>query len=266
MNTFSYLFLIVLGIGLAIEYMLGRRHIRYVSAHQAQVPREFKDNIPLEAHQKAAHYTKEKVKINFLESAMASALVLIWTLGGGLHFVDHLWRASGLSTLESWSGELWIGTGFILSVFAIAYVLNLPMSVYRTFRLEQRFGFNKMTARIFIMDHIKSLIVAALIGIPMAFFVLWIMSRAGDLWWLYVWCAWLGFSLLMLWVYPAIIAPLFNRFKPLADGELRDRISRLLTRNGFKDNGIFVMDGSVRSTHGNAYFTGLGSNKRIVFF
>ncbi len=268
MNTLTHIFLIALGLGIAIEYALGRRHIRHIQAHQGSVPHEFKEKIPLEAHQKAAAYTRGKVTTNFFESALSGVLILAWTLGGGLQALDQLWRSSGLNSVgsEHWTGELWIGTGVILSVFVIIFVLSLPMSVYRTFYLEQHFGFNKTTVRTFVMDQIKSLMIGAGIGIPMIILVLSIMFLSGGLWWLYVWFAWLAFSLLMLWVYPAIIAPLFNEFTPLADGELRDRIRRLLMRNGFKDNGIFMMDGSTRSTHGNAYFTGLGSNKRIVFF
>ena len=162
--------------------------------------------------------------------------------------------------------ELWTGTIFLLAVIGIMSILDLPMSAYRIFGLEQKFGFNKMTVRIFIMDIIKNTLLGLLIGTPLLIFVLWIMNVSGNLWWLYVWMTWFGFSLFMMWAYPGFIAPLFNKFRPLQEGELKTRIEKLLERNGFTSQGIFVMDGSTRSTHGNAYFTGLGANKRIVFF
>lgn len=259
MNEFTYIFLFALSLSIAIQLLLGWRHITHVSSHREKVPTAFEGKIPLDAHQKAADYTLAKVKTGFFELLPATIFLLIWTLGGALQYLDDSWRSLGLS-------ELWTGTAFLISVIVIMSILDLPMSAYRTFHLEQKFGFNKMTLGIFFMDIIKNTVVGFLIGVPLLVLVLWIMNVSGDLWWLYVWIIWFVFSLFMMWAYPSFIAPLFNKFKPLEEGELRDRIENLLTRNGFTSNGIFVMDGSTRSTHGNAYFTGLGSNKRIVFF
>jgi STE24 endopeptidase len=180
-------------------------------------------------------------------------------LGGGLAWLDSLWRQLSLP-------DIWTGTGFILSLLLISSLLDIPMSLYRTFVLEQRFGFNKTTPRVYIADLVKNTLLLIGIGTPMLALVLWLMETAGDLWWLYVWFTWFGFSLFMMWFYPAFIAPLFNKFRPLEDVSLKTRIEDLLRRNGFASQGIFVMDGSSRSTHGNAYFTGMGSSKRIVFF
>jgi STE24 endopeptidase len=259
MNEFTYVFLFALALSISVQLLLGLRHISHVRSHSEKVPDAFEGKIPLEAHQKAAAYTQAKVKTGFFELLPATIFLLIWTLGGALQLLNDGWMTLGLS-------ELWTGTAFLLSVFAIMSLLDLPMSAYRTFCLEQKFGFNKMTVRIFIMDIIKNTTVGFLIGAPLLVLVLWIMNASGALWWLYVWMTWFGFSLFMMWAYPSFIAPLFNKFKPLDEGELRNRIENLLTRNGFTSNGIFVMDGSTRSTHGNAYFTGLGANKRIVFF
>ncbi len=259
MNEFTYVFLFALTLSIAVQLLLGWRHINHVSSHRGKVPSAFEGKIPLDAHQKAADYTLAKVKTGFFELLPATIFLLIWTLGGALQYLDGHWRSLGLS-------EIWTGTAFLLSVIAIMSILDLPMSAYRTFHIEQKFGFNKMTPGIFIMDILKNTVVGFLIGVPLLVLVLWIMNVSGELWWLYVWMTWFGFSLFMMWAYPSFIAPLFNKFKPLEEGELRNRIDNLLTRNGFTSNGIFVMDGSTRSTHGNAYFTGLGSNKRIVFF
>ncbi|MDZ7737164.1 MAG: M48 family metallopeptidase [Gammaproteobacteria bacterium] len=258
-NPWTYLFLVAVFGSLVIHWLLGRRHIRYIAAHRGQVPDAFADRIPLDDHQKAADYTRAKVRLRLVEYVVSVVLLLIWTFGGGLDLLDATWRSTGL-------GPLWLGVGFMLSAFAIMALLDLPLDAYRTFVMEQRFGFNKMTAGTFIADIIKNTIVFLIIGTPLLAVVLWIMQNTGNWWWLYVWLTWMGFSLVMMWAYPAFIAPLFNKFRPLEDEALRDRIVRLLDRNGFESNGIFVMDGSARSTHGNAYFTGLGSNKRIVFF
>jgi STE24 endopeptidase len=259
MNEFSYVFLFALMLSITVQLLLGWRHISHVRSHSEKVPSAFEGKIPLEAHQKAANYTQAKVKTGFFEILPATIFLLIWTLGGALQMLDGAWRSLGLS-------ELWTGTVFLLSVVAIMSVLDLPMSAYRTFRLEQKFGFNKMTVRIFMMDILKNTVVGFLIGVPLLVVILWIMNVSGNLWWLYVWMTWFGFSLFMMWAYPSFIAPLFNKFRPLQEGELKTRIENLLERNGFTSQGIFVMDGSTRSTHGNAYFTGLGANKRIVFF
>ena len=258
-NIWTIIFLAAVFLSLAIHWLLGRRHINHVATHRARVPEAFADSIPLGDHQKAADYTQAKVRLRLVEYVWSVALLLIWTYGGGLNLLDSAWQSTGLDTL-------WLGVGFMLSAFAIMSLLDLPLDAYRTFVMEERFGFNKMTPTTFVTDIAKNAIVFLIIGTPLLAVVLWIMQSAGDWWWLYVWLTWMGFSLLMMWAYPAFIAPLFNKFRPLEDEALRDRILRLLERNGFESNGIFVMDGSARSTHGNAYFTGLGSNKRIVFF
>lgn len=259
MNEFTYVFLVALSLSIIVQLVLGSRHVNHVRSHSGKVPGAFEGKIPLDAHQKAAAYTQAKVKTAFYELIPTTIFLLIWTLGGALQLLDDGWRSLGLS-------ELWTGTGLLLSVLAVMSILDLPMSAYRTFGLEQKFGFNKMTLRIFVMDILKNAAVGLLIGAPLLVLILWIMNVSGNLWWLYVWMTWFGFSLFMMWAYPSFIAPLFNKFRPLPEGELRARIENLLSRNGFTSNGIFVMDGSTRSTHGNAYFTGLGSNKRIVFF
>tara|TARA_B100000965_G_C19557504_1_gene742922 strand:+ start:305 stop:1441 length:1137 start_codon:yes stop_codon:yes gene_type:complete len=223
------------------------------------VPDAFSDKISIEAHQKAADYTRAKVKLGLVELIVGSIIIVLWTIGGGLELLDNLWRAYEMS-------EIITGTIMILSVFAIMAILDLPISLFKIFKLEQSFGFNKMTTKIFFQDLLKSTLMGLVIGTPLILLVLWIMKSSGDYWWVYVWLTWLSFSLLMMWAYPAFIAPFFNKFRELENDELKTRIENLLTRNGFKSNGIFIMDGSTRSTHGNAYFTGLGANKRIVFF
>jgi STE24 endopeptidase len=258
-NLFTTLFLCSLSASIIIQWYLVQRHIKYIRSNRQQVPDAFSDKIPVDAHHKAADYTQAKVKTGLAELIIGSVFLLLWTLAGGLQLLDSWWRTFELS-------PIWTGAGFILSVFAIMSILDLPMSIYRTFKLEQSFGFNKMTPKIFVMDIIKNTVVGLLIGTPLLLLVLWIMENSGNNWWLYVWATWLSFSVIMMWAYPAFIAPLFNKFRPLDDGELKTRIENLLTRNGFKSQGIFVMDGSTRSAHGNAYFTGLGANKRIVFF
>jgi STE24 endopeptidase len=259
MNAFTILFLAAAISGIVVQWLLTRRHIRNVRKHRTSVPAAFEGKIPLEAHQKAADYTEAKVRLNLYELIITTLVLLIWTLGGGLQLLDEAWRGQGLPLL-------WTGTLMFLSFFAITALLDLPMDYYRTFKLEQRFGFNKSTPKIFFTDLIKNMMLGLLIGTPMIVLILWTMDNAGSLWWLYVWLIWLAFSLFMMWAYPAFIAPLFNKFRPLENQALKQRIENLLSRNGFTSQGIFVMDGSTRSTHGNAYFTGLGANKRIVFF
>ncbi len=259
MNTLTYALIIALITGVWLQWRLGTRHIHHIRAHRDAVPDDFADKIPLEAHRKAADYTCAKTRILLIDLVLSSILLLIWTLGGGLDLLDALIRAYQLP-------GLWAGTVFILAVLLIAALLDLPLSLYRTFRLEQRFGFNKMTLKLFVSDLLKNALLMLAIGTPLILLVLWFMDNAGAWWWLYVWMTWLGFNLIMVWAYPAFIAPLFNQFRPLQNSELAARIAALLDRNGFTSNGIFVMDGSTRSTHGNAYFTGLGANKRIVFF
>ena len=259
MNTFSTIFIAALLAGIFIQWFLINRHIKHISQHRGAVPDEFADKIPLDAHQKAADYAIDKSRFGLKELIYGTVILLLWTIGGGLEWLDQLWRGQGFS-------EIWTGVGVILSVLFIGSLIELPMSLYQTFGLEQKYGFNKMTMKIFFVDMLKNAVLIAAIGIPMILLVLWIMQTAGSLWWLYVWVTWLLFSVFMMWAYPAFIAPLFNKFRPLENAELKQRIEDLLKRNGFANQGISVMDGSARSTHGNAYFTGLGTNKRIVFF
>ena len=259
MNVFTYIFLFSLFAGIFVQWFLVQKQINSVRSNRDNVPEAFNDKISIEAHQKAADYTEAKVKTGLFELIIGSALLLLWTLAGGLQFLDNWLRTFGMS-------EIFTGTALILSVFAIMAILELPLSLFKIFKIEQSFGFNKMTPKVFFVDLLKNTIVGFLIGAPILLFVLWIMENSGTYWWAYVWFTWLTFSLLMMWAYPAFIAPIFNKFRTLENDELKTRIENLLARNGFKSNGIFVMDGSTRSTHGNAYFTGLGANKRIVFF
>ena len=259
MNLFTYIFLAALLGSFTVQCALLYRHRTHVSQHKNKVPEQFRDKVPLAAHQKAAAYTGAKSGLAAIEIVIGTVLLLLWTLGGGFDLLDNFWRDFGLS-------DLWTGTGFMLSFMLISSILDLPFSLYRTFVLEEKFGFNKTTVRVFITDLLKNTALSIIIGVPLLALALWLMGNAGQLWWLYLWMTWFGFSLFMMWFYPAFIAPLFNKFRPLDNLELRSRIEGLLVRNGFASQGIFVMDGSSRSTHGNAYFTGMGGNKRIVFF
>lgn len=259
MNWITLIFLLALVLSLAIQFWLDRRQLTHVLRHRDAVPDAFKERIPLDAHQKAADYTVARTRVGIMELVLGTILLLLWTLGGGLQLVDTLWRELALSPLVT-------GVVVIFSILIISTLLELPVALYRTFVIEQRFGFNRTTVGVFIGDQFKSLLVLLILGVPLATLVLWLMQDADPLWWLYVWAVWMGFSLLMLWAWPAFIAPLFNKFAPLDNVELKQRIENLLSRCGFQSNGVFVMDGSKRSSHGNAYFSGLGTNKRIVFF
>ncbi len=259
MQTFTYLFLAFLLASTLVQLYLSLRQKQYVSTHRTQVPSAFVGKISLEEHQKAADYTLAKGNFGRIELLISLVLLLVWTLGGGLDWLDNAWRSLG------WS-ELYTGTAVIISLTLISSVLDMPTSLYRTFVLEQRFGFNKTTLAVYIMDIVKGAALALVIGVPLVMLVLWLMASAGDWWWLYAWAALTAFSLLMTWAYPKFIAPIFNKFTPLEDGEVAQRLNALLTRTGFNSKGVFVMDGSRRSAHGNAYFTGFGKNKRIVFF
>lgn len=259
MNTFAMLFVAALMLGLGVDVWLMRRQAAVVLAHREWVPEAFRAHIPLAAHQKAADYTVVKLGLGIVELFAAALWLLIWTQGGGLNLLDQVWRSMDLTAL-------WTGVGFTMSVVLLMALLDLPFSIYRTFVIEERFGFNRTTPHVFIIDLLKQAVLLLVLGLPLAVLVLWLMGEAGRWWWLYVWLVWTGFGLLMMWAYPAFIAPLFNKFSALDDAELCARIQSLLQRCGFTSNGIFVMDGSSRSAHGNAYFTGLGANKRIVFF
>ncbi|RJQ47802.1 MAG: M48 family peptidase [Gammaproteobacteria bacterium] len=259
MNSFTWIFIAALAAGLVVELWLIRRQRVHVMAHRTEVPPAFCAQIPLETHHKAADYTAAKLSLGQIELAAGALWLGLWTLGGGLNMLDQFWRSL------AW-GPLATGVAFILSTVAIMALLDLPFSLYRTFVIEQRFGFNRTTPRLFVADLFKQALLLLALGAPLSALVLWLMQTSGGLWWLYVWLAWSGFGLLMMWAYPAFIAPLFNKFSPLTDEALNQRIQSLLEKCGFTSNGVFVMDGSRRSGHGNAYFTGLGANKRIVFF
>lgn len=259
MHTFTVVFLFFLLASALVQLWLSLRQKQHVSQHRAAVPEAFKDKITLAEHQKAADYTLAKGSFGRIELMIGFVVLLVWTLGGGLNWLDQAWRSF------EW-GPLWTGTAVLLSMALISGIIDLPASLYRTFVLEEKFGFNKMTLKTLIADMIKAVILGLVIGVPLILFILWLMEFAGAYWWLYAWVGLTAFSLLMTWAYPKFISPLFNKFKPLEEGEVADRVNGLLERTGFNSKGVFVMDGSKRSGHGNAYFTGFGKNKRIVFF
>jgi len=252
-------FLAVVALHLLVEFWLNIRQARHVKAHRNTVPEYFTERISLAAHRKAADYTLAKLRFGLWFSVFGVGLLFIWTIGGGLDFLDGLAHGLGLS-------ELLTGVIFISGFFMISELLTLPFSIYNTFVIEQRFGFNSMTPGLFVSDLVKQGLLFLSIGTPLTAIVLWLMQATGTMWWLWVWLIWTVFSLFMVWLYPTLIAPLFNRFSPLKDGDLKSRIETLLSRCGFESRGLYVMDGSRRSTHGNAYFTGFGRSRRIVFF
>ena len=256
--TFSFVFILALCATVALRCWLAVRQLKHVAAHREAVPAQFAGRITLGSHQKAADYSMTRTRLGFLSLAIEVAVLLAFTLGGGLQLLQDWWatRLDGLA----------YGVALIFSVMAISSLVDLPLSLYTQFVVEEKFGFNRMTLKLFFADLAKQTLLGALIGTPLLLAVLWLMAQAGSLWWLYTWVFWCVFNLLILLIYPTWIAPLFNKFTPLADNELKARIENLLTRCGFASSGLFVMDGSKRSNHGNAYFTGLGRNKRIVFF
>lgn len=257
-SNFSLLFIAAVILTLAARLWLTSRHIRHVIAHRDRVPADFAERISLAAHQKAANYTVDRSKFGILGSLADSALLLALTLGGGIAALHAFWspRLDGLG----------YGLAMIFSVMLISALVDLPFSLYRQFVIEARHGFNRMSLGLFFADLFKHALIGVLIGAPVILAVLWLMGAMGDYWWLYVWLFWSAFNLLIMFVYPTWIAPLFNKFAPLEEGEMKTRIEALLARCGFRSSGLFVMDGSKRSSHGNAYFTGFGNNKRIVFF
>ncbi len=260
MNAFGWIFLAALVAATATRIWLAMRQMRHVRAHRGAVPHTFAESIPLAAHQKAADYTVVKARVGVVDVLIGAAALLALTLGGLLQWISDRWAG----TFEP--GSLLHGVALIVSVVLLLSALELPLTAYRTFVVEARFGFNRMSVRLFVADLARQMLLGALLGIPLLVLVLWLMERMGESWWLYVWLAWMGFNLLVLLLYPTVIAPLFNRFTPLEDPELAGRVEALLRRCGFKSKGLFVMDGSKRSNHGNAYFSGFGAAKRIVFF
>jgi STE24 endopeptidase len=256
---FTVIFLLALGVSLAMQLWLARRQVQHVAANRTAPPAHFATRITLAAHQKAADYTIARTRLGMLETVLEAIVLLALTLGGGLAALAA--RADLLPV-----GTLWQDVALVVAVTLLAALIGLPISWYRTFVIEDRFGFNRMTLGLWLADLAKGALLGALLGIPLLTLVLWLMARAGTLWWLYAWLAWVAFQLLMLVLFPTVIAPLFNKFQPLADEPLRARVERLLARCGFAAKGLFVMDGSRRSSHGNAYFTGFGAARRIVFF
>ncbi|MGB3882107.1 MAG: M48 family metallopeptidase [Diaphorobacter nitroreducens] len=245
--------------GLALRLWLATRQIRHVAQHRGAVPTAFAHRIPLAAHQKAADYTIAKARFGLLEMALATAVVLGWTLLGGLDALNQ--------ALLSWLGGGMLQQLALLACFVlIGGAVDLPVALYQTFVIEQRFGFNQMTPRLWLADLLKSTLLGAVIGLPIAALILWLMGAAGPLWWLWAWGTWMGFNLLLMVVFPLFIAPLFNKFQPLEDESLKARVTALMQRCGFAAKGLFVMDGSRRSAHANAYFTGVGKAKRVVFY
>lgn len=259
MTPFGLVFLGALALSTTLRLWLAWRHIRHVQSHRARVPREFEGEITLEAHQRAADYTCAKTRLAMASTAVEVVAILWLTFGGGLQSLHELtaaWLPQGLAR----------GIALIALVTLLMTAIELPFGIYRTFRIEQRFGFNRMTPGLYAADLAKSLLLTAAFGLPLVASVLWLMDRMGTYWWIYAWIVWVGFNLFMLAIYPTWIAPLFNRFSPMQDEELKARVERLLARCGFRAKELMVMDGSRRSTHGNAYFTGFGASRRIVFF
>jgi STE24 endopeptidase len=260
MAVLTFFFLVFFFATLAAQCWLAARHWTHVRAHRAAVPPAFATTVALADHQKAADYSVVKTRFGIIELLLLDgALLLALTLGGGIGLVDQ------------WTGATF-GTGYVASIVVVVAVLvfsslaGLPFELYRTYVIEERFGFNQTPLRTFIVDRVKGFLLGAALGIPFLLAVLWFLTHAGPLWWLYTWAAWVAFSIALMLAYPKWLAPLFNRFTPLDAGETRERIESLMQRCGFAANGLFVMDGSKRSSHGNAYFTGFGRTKRIVFF
>ncbi len=259
-TTLSFIFIGLLIATTLTRIWLGSRQISHVQANRVQVPAAFSENISLEAHQKAADYSSAKTKLALFETALQAALLLALTLGGGLQLIDNFWQ----NILPSYN--IIRGALVICSAMLVSSLIDLPFEYYKTFSIDEKFGFNKMTKAMFWSDLVKHSLVGLALGLPILFAALWLMQGAGAYWWFYLWVVWSVFNIIMLAVYPTFIAPLFNKFTPLADESLKTRIETLLTKCGFKSQGLFVMDGSARSSHGNAYFTGFGSSKRVVFF
>ena len=258
-QSFSLLFAAFVIATLAVKMWLASRHISYVAQHRASVPEQFAQKIPLAAHQKAADYTIAKTQLKLILLVVNAAVLIGFTLLGGLQWLS-------LAIIQVTGPGMLYQIGLIAAVTIISAIIDLPLDYYKQFYLEEKFGFNKMTPGLFFSDMIKHSLIGAVIGLPLLWVTLAVMDKAGSLWWLYAWLIWCGFQILMLGLYQNLIAPLFNKFTPLEDESLKSRIEGLMQRVGFASKGLFVMDGSRRSAHGNAYFSGFGSAKRIVFF
>ena len=256
---FSVLFVSALILTTLVKLWLARRHLAHIAMHRAEVPQEFQREITLAAHHKAADYTSEKTCFGMLGALFEALLLFLFTVGGGIQLIADF-------CTKTFATPLTQGMAVIVSVLLLSSLLEIPFGLYRTFVIEARYGFNKMTLALYLADAAKGLLLGAALGLPLLFGVLWLMERMGASWWLYVWGVWVTFNLLLLFIYPSFIAPLFNKFTPLQDETLKSHVEALLSKCGFAAQGLFVMDGSRRSAHGNAYFTGFGKTKRIVFF
>ncbi|MGB7180920.1 MAG: M48 family metallopeptidase [Burkholderiaceae bacterium] len=259
-STLTYLFVFALIIGVVLRIWLAMRQLRHVAAHRAVVPAAFESSINITAHQKAADYTTARVRLGVVDMLVGTAVLVVLTLCSGLQWLYSL-AGTWLADYPFVAQLVFFGL-----VIAVTGLIDLPFSWYRQFHLEKRFGFNRMTPALFVGDLLKGTLIGIVIGLPLLAVVLWLMISSGNLWWLYVWLVWTAFNLVLMVLYPTVIAPRFNKFEPLPQDQLRERVEGLLNRCGFKSKGLFVMDGSKRSSHGNAYFTGFGSAKRIVFF
>jgi STE24 endopeptidase len=258
-TQFTYIFIQLLAFTTLFKLWLARRHLAHIAHHRDVVPDAFREQIELESHQKAADYTIAKTRFSMLGIQFDAALLLIFTVAGGIQRVSEF--------CQGWfDTPLTQGVATLVAVLMLTSILETPFNLYRTFVIEARFGFNHMTIKLYLIDTLKGLLVGAVLGLPLLFGVLWLMDRMGEYWWLYVWSVWVIFNLLILFIYPTFIAPLFNKFSPLQDETMKAHIEALLQKCGFTSSGLFVMDGSKRSAHGNAYFTGFGKTKRIVFF
>jgi STE24 endopeptidase len=258
-TLFSYIFIGTLLTSVLLKLWLAQRHLAHIASHRDAVPEVFRDKIDLANHHKAADYTSVKTRFGTLGILFDAGILLALTLAGGIQFISDM--------SNSWfSTPLTQGAATIVAVLLVSSLLEVPFNLYRTFVIEARFGFNKMTLSLYFKDALKGMLIGAALGIPLLFGVLWLMANMGEYWWLYVWGVWVTFNLLILFIYPTFIAPLFNKFSPLEDAAMKTRIEALLKKCGFTVDGLFVMDGSKRSGHGNAYFTGFGKSKRIVFF
>ncbi len=257
--TFTAIFIVALALTTLTKLWLANRHLAHIAAHRAAVPQAFLESIALTDHQKAADYTSAKTRLAMFSVLFDSALLITLTLFGGIQTI-YTFASSWFST------PIAVGLATIVAVLVVTSLLETPFNLYRTFVIEARYGFNKTTLALYLTDAFKGLLLGATLGMPLLYGVLWLMERMGEYWWLYVWLLWVSFNLLLLFIYPTYIAPLFNKFTPLQDEIMKARIDALLKRCGFSVQGLFVMDGSKRSAHGNAYFTGFGKSKRIVFF
>jgi STE24 endopeptidase len=258
--AFTSIFISLLIATTLVRFWLSGRHIKHVQAHRNSVPTAFSSTIELSAHQKAADYSTAKSQLIILEAVASAILLAVMTIGGGLQAIDDAWRQI-VPAYHIVRGAL-----VICSAMLIMSLVDIPFDYYKTFVIDEKFGFNKMTPKMFFSDLLKHSLVGVALGAPILFAALWLMQESGNYWWLYLWVVWSVFNLLMLAIYPTFIAPMFNKFTPLEDVTLKQRIESLLTKCGFKSQGLFVMDGSARSSHGNAYFTGFGASKRVVFF